>query len=385
MKELSRRGFVVAASLAGLGTAVRGFAAEESSRHGGGTTVSFLHGVASGDPLHDRVVLWTRVTPRRPTDALAVRWRVARDPRMKRDECGGVVWTDASRDFTVKVDADRLDPNRTYYYQFEVQGARSPVGRTKTLPVSHVRSLRFAVASCSNYPYGFFQVYRRIAERADLDFVLHLGDYIYEYANGRYGDGASIGRLVAPDHEILSLQDYRERHATYKTDTDLQEAHRQHPFVTVWDDHESANDSWHDGAQNHNPEAGEGEWEVRKRAAIRAYFEWMPIREFSYRPKSSIYRAFRYGNLAEIDMLDTRLFGRDHQAASPADTGTLNDASRQLLGVEQETWLFDRLYRSQSQGVRWRVLGQQVMMAQLSAQTAAGLRSLSPHTARASS
>ncbi len=239
------------------------------------------------------------------------------------------------------------------------------------MPRFHARSLRFAVASCSNYPYGFFQVYRRIAERADLDFVLHLGDYIYEYANGQYGDGASLGRLVAPDHEILSLQDYRQRHATYKTDADLQEAHRQHPFITVWDDHESANDSWHDGAENHNPALGEGEWEARKRAAIRAYFEWMPIREFAYRSKSSIYRAFRFGDLAEIDMLDTRLFGRDQQATGPADVATINDPSRQLLGEEQEKWLFSRLYRSQyasqADNVRWRLLGQQVMMAQLSA------------------
>jgi alkaline phosphatase D len=374
VKELSRRGFVVAASLAGLGAATRAFPHDGGGSHGGGgNSLAFLHGVASGDPLHDRVILWTRVTPKRTNDSVMVKWSIARDPRMKREECGGRVWTDASRDFTVKVDVDHLEPNRTYYYQFEVQGARSPIGRTKTLPLSHARSLRFAFASCSNYPYGYFQVYRRIAERADLDFVLHLGDYIYEYGNGQYGDGATIGRLVTPDHEILSLTDYRQRHATYKTDADLQEAHRQHPFITVWDDHESANDSWHDGAENHNPLLGEGEWEARKRAAIKAYFEWMPIREFAWKPKSQIYRHFRYGNLAEIDMLDTRLFGRDKQAAGPTDTATINDPNRQLLGVEQENWLFNRLYQSQSQGVHWRVLGQQVMMAQLSASRGASV------------
>jgi alkaline phosphatase D len=373
VKELSRRGFVVAASLAGLGAAARAFPSEESFRHGVGNSASFRHGVASGDPLHDRVVLWTRVTPRRLNDSLQVKWTVARDPRMKREECSGRAWTDASRDFTVKIDVDRLEPGRTYYYQFEVHGARSPVGRTKTLPLFHARSLRFAMASCSNYPYGFFQVYRRIAERADLDFVLHLGDYIYEYANGQYGDGAAIGRLVTPDHEIVSLQDYRQRHATYKSDPDLQEAHRQHAFITVWDDHESANDAWQDGAENHDPDQGEGEWVARKRAAIRAYFEWMPIREFPFRPKSAIYRAFRFGNLAEIDMLDTRLHGRDVQALNPADVATINDPTRQLLGAEQEAWLFNRLYHSQSHGVRWRVLGQQVMMAQLSATRGASI------------
>jgi len=367
VKELSRRGFVIAASLAGLGGATRAFAAEETFRTNGNSSAAFNHGVASGDPLHDRVVIWTRVTPRARHDSTLVRWRIARDPRMKRDVSGGFAWTDDSRDFTVKVDVGDLEPNRTYYYQFETQGARSPVGRTKTLPLFGVSNLRFAFSSCSNYPYGYFQVYRRIAERADLDFVLHLGDYIYEYANAQYGDGTPLGRVPDPDREILTLSDYRRRHAIYKSDPDLQAAHQQHAFITVWDDHESANDSWHDGAENHNPELGEGDWELRKRASIRAYFEWMPIREFAFRPRSSIYRAFRYGNLAEIDMLDTRLFGRDQQPASPADTAAINDPNRQLLGVEQETWLFNRLYDSQSRGVRWRVLGQQVMMAQLSA------------------
>jgi alkaline phosphatase D len=243
VRELSRRGFVIAASVASLGAATRAFPQQDEARRGGGGGSShawFKHGVASGDPLHDRVILWTRVTPKRTSDEVLVKWSIARDPRMKREECGGRVWTNASRDFTVKVDADHLDPNKTYYYQFEIQGgARSPVGRTKTLPIVHARNLRFAMASCSNYPFGYFHVYKRIAERADLDFVLHLGDYLYEYANGQYGDGAALGRLVAPDHEMVTLQDYRLRHATYKTDVDLQEAHRQHPFIAVWDDHEA--------------------------------------------------------------------------------------------------------------------------------------------------
>lgn len=367
MKELTRRRFVIATSLAGLGAAARAFPGDRGWHGSHASSIAFNHGVASGDPRHDRVILWTRVTPKRIADRFHVKWLLARDARMRHPEASGVVPTDASRDFTVKVDVDRLDPNRTYYYRFEVNGVRSPVGRTKTLPLHHARSLRFVMASCSNYPYGFFHVYRRIAERADLDFVLHLGDYIYEYANGQYGDGASIGRLVAPDHEIVSLRDYRQRHATYKSDPDLQEAHRQHPFITVWDDHESANDAWRDGAENHDPELGEGEWEARKRAAIRAYFEWMPIREPAFGPKGLIYRAFRYGDLAEIDMLDTRLYGRDKQAAGPTDAATLADPARQLLGIEQESWLFDRMYQSHARGVQWRVLGQQVMMAQLSA------------------
>ncbi len=280
------------------------------------------------------------------------------------------MWTDASRDFTVKVDVDHLEPNRTYYYQFEIQGARSPISRTKTLPLFHARSLRFAFASCSNYPYGFFQVYRRIAERADLDFVLHLGDYIYEYANGQYGDGASIGRTVAPDHEILTLQDYRQRHATYKTDADLQEAHRQHPFITVWDDHESANDSFHDGAENHNPELGEGDW---KRASAPPSAPTSSGCRFANSPTGR--RARSIARSATAISLRSTCWTPGYSVATnrlraPADVATINDPSRQLLGEEQERWLFSRLYRSQYgaqvDNVRWRVLGQQVMMAQLS-------------------
>jgi alkaline phosphatase D len=349
-----------------MGVAVRSVAGEDS-RHGGGPdAVSFRHGVASGDPLQDRVILWTRVTPSHGLDHVRVGWKIARDARMRRVVDSGQVWTDSFRDFTVKVDAAGLKPDTTYYYQFFTKSTASPIGRTKTLPAAFARSLRFAVVSCSNYPYGYFHVYRRIAERPDLDLVIHLGDYLYEYPNGVYGDGAPLGRLVQPDGEMVTLSDYRLRHATYKSDPDLQEIHRQHPFIAVWDDHESTNDSWKDGAENHDPDQGEGEWEVRKRASIRAYFEWMPIRNNVFGPAGRIYRSFRYGNLAEIDMLDTRLYGRDQQAASPADAATINDPNRQLLGVEQETWLFDRLYRSQTRGVQWRLLGQQVMMAQLS-------------------
>jgi alkaline phosphatase D len=363
MKDLSRRGFVLGAS--SVGVVVRAMAADtERQNH---SALEFRHGVASGDPLHDRVILWTRVSAGNRYDHLRVSWKVARDPAMRRIVASGSEWTDADRDFTVKVDADDLRPNTTYFYQFYVKGASSPVGRTKTLPLADVSSLRFALASCSNYPFGYFHAYRHIAARRDLDLVFHVGDYIYEYPNAGYGDGAPLGRVPQPDREILTLADYRLRHATYKSDPDLQEAHRQHPFITVWDDHESANDAWHDGAENHDPDQGEGDWEVRKRAAIRAYFEWMPIRAQRYGAPGKIYRYFKYGSLAEIDMLDTRLYGRDKQAAGPTDAAAINDPSRQLLGAEQESWLFDRLYRSQCRGTQWRVIGQQVMLAQLSA------------------
>jgi alkaline phosphatase D len=193
--------------------------------------------------LHDRVILWTRVTPARLNGAVAVQWRIARDRALRNPIAAGSAVTDPRRDYTVKVDATGLEPGRTYYYGFRCEGVDSPVGRTRTLPVGEATALRFAFVSCSNFPYGYFNAYRRIAERHDLDFVLHLGDYLYEYPLGGYANPVLAGiRDVVPAHEIVTLADYRLRHALYKTDTDLQELHRQHPMICVWDDHESADE-----------------------------------------------------------------------------------------------------------------------------------------------
>ena len=198
----------------------------------------FLHGVASGDPLDSAVVLWTRLTPAEHAPAtLSAAWIIADDPELTQVVRQGTAYTSGERDHTIKVDVRRLRPGRTYYYRFACAGHFSPVGRTKTLPKNHIERVRLACASCSNYPYGFFNAYRLIAQRADLDLVIHLGDYLYEYANGQYGDGTALGRVPEPDREIVSLADYRQRHAQYKSDPDLMEAHRQHPFVVVWDDH----------------------------------------------------------------------------------------------------------------------------------------------------
>jgi alkaline phosphatase D len=326
----------------------------------------FQHGVASGDPLPDRVILWTRVTHRDRPGLIPVKWLMARDPELRRVVRSGKVFTEASRDFTVNIDADGLEPATTYYYRFESLGARSPIGRTRTLPVAAVERLRLAVVSCSNFPFGYFNVYRQIANRPDLDAVLHLGDYLYEYANGTYGDGTALGRIPAPNAEIVSLEDYRTRHAQYKSDPDLQEVHRQHPFITVWDDHESTNDSWRDGAENHQPDT-EGDWQVRKQRSVQAYFEWMPIRGSAERP---IYRSFRFGSLAELTMLDTRLYGREEQSPDPA---VIASPDRQLLGAMQEQWLLERLSAAKNDGIQWRLLGQQVMFAQLSASFGASI------------
>lgn len=329
-----------------------------------GSEAVFRHGVASGDPLRDRVVLWTRVTPGAPDTAVDVGWMLARDARMTRVIATGSVRTSAARDYTVKVDAAALEPGSTYYYRFSARGARSPVGRTRTLPSRPTSRLRFALVSCSNLPFGFFNVYNRVAARPDLDAVLHLGDYIYEYKNNDYGhraegDGRPFGRVPFPDREIISLDDYRARYAQYREDVDLQAAHRQHPFIVVWDDHETANNSWSGGAENHSP--GEGSWTDRRAAAFRAWREWMPVRE-TPGAEFHMYRQFAFGDLADLLMLDTRIEGRDQQVPREDVAGT-ERVSRQLLGAAQEEWLWDGLRDSTAAGKPWQILGQQVMFA----------------------
>ena len=324
------------------------------------TNPVFRHGVASGDPLADRVILWTRVTPRDVTGAQTVSWQLARDPQVSQIVARGEVQTGAARDFTVKVDASGLDSGNTYYYRFESGGERSAVGRTRTLPRAGVSRVRLGVVSCSNLPQGYFNAYACLANRADLDAVLHLGDYLYEYGNQQYGDGTPLGRIPAPDKEMVALQDYRERHAQYKADPDSQEIHRQHPFIVVWDDHEFTNNTWSGGAQNHNE--GEGEWSPRRVAAHQAYMEWMPIREDAQTLQARIYRTFRFGDLATLVMLDTRLIGRDQQMKRE-DIAAIDLPSRQLLGADQEAWLAEQFVSAVRSKTTWNVLGQQVMFA----------------------
>jgi len=321
----------------------------------------FQHGVASGDPLGDRVILWTRVTPPPgETGALSVAWRVARDPGLRDVVARGEASAEPGSDYTVKVDAAGLEPGSSWYYAFEALGQASPRGRTRTLPSDSPERVRLAFCSCSCLPWGFFNAYAHLARRDDLDAVLHLGDYLYEYANGSYGDGSDIGRVPLPDREIVSLADYRQRHAQYKADPDSQAMHARHPLIAIWDDHELANDAWKGGAANHQPE--EGGWPERRENAVRAYFEWMPIREQSGSAAPVIYRGFRFGDLVDLSMLDTRLVGRD-RPVSREERAALADPQRSILGHDQERWLFDRLAASQRDGVAWRVLGQQVMLA----------------------
>ena len=347
-----------------LGTVAGGSLVLTSVNRVTGTTQSsrdvFTHGVASGDPLEDRVVLWTRVSGGRGD--VEVHWWVATDPEMRTVIGRGSIVTNAARDFTVKVDASGLRPGTTYYYQFSGLDVPSPIGRTKTLPVGDVDRVRLAAVSCSNLPFGYFNVYRCIAQRPDLDAVLHLGDYLYEYRNGQYGDGRALDRAPLPDKEMVTLEDYRIRHAQYKADTDSQAMLQQHPLIAVWDDHESSNNSWMEGAENHDPDEGEGDWPTRRAASVKAYYEWMPIRENRSARQLQIYRSFRFGNLVDLIMLDTRLTGRDEQV-DPGDNAAVHAPERSLLGGSQEAWLFGELKESIDDDTRWRVLGQQVFFS----------------------
>jgi alkaline phosphatase D len=356
--SLTRRQFIWSTAASAVGLTSRDWRLHaQADATGRGV---FRHGVASGDPLTDRVMLWTRVTPADTlsTAAIDVDWRLGADPTLESVVARGRVRTTGERDFSVKVDAGGLQPGRTYYYSFEAGGERSPVGRTRTLPADGVTRARIALVCCSNYPAGFFNVYRCVANRPDLDAVVHVGDYIYEFENGIFGDGGGLLRIPEPRKEAVTLSDYRIRYATYRSDPDLQEVHRQHPFIAVWDDHEVTNDAWSGGAANHNPEQGEGDWAVRQAAAYRAYLEWLPVREW---PGAGIhlYRSFRFGSLMDLVMLDTRGL-RDRQVSSPA---ALADPSRSILGAAQENWLFDELRSSQRAGTAWRLLGQQVLFS----------------------
>lgn len=325
---------------------------EESTLNPG----EFHYGVASGDPRQDRVIIWTHFQPE-IVMPVTVEWRVASDAAMSDVVRSGEFRTNASRDFTVKVDVDGLLPGKQYFYQFNVQSKYSVIGRTKTAAAGDIDQARFAVVSCSSYAHGYFNVYSAVAGRRDLDAVVHLGDYLYEYGQNEYDELLLRSkRYLAPSHEIVSLSDYRRRHAWYKLDDDLQAAHQNHAFITVWDDHEFANDSYVDGAENHND--GEGDWEVRKAAAKQAYFEWMPIRENT---DGSISRTLSYGNLLDLIMLDTRIEGRVIQPSGSDKQTEAKDSNRTLLGFEQEAWLHNQLSASQA---RWKVLGQQVMIAQ---------------------
>ncbi|MEI7976841.1 MAG: alkaline phosphatase D family protein [Betaproteobacteria bacterium] len=331
--------------------------------------VNFDYGVASGDPLSDRVIIWTHAKYQYTDDAVPLTWQVATDLEFTKIISSGSGQTNTDAGFTFKSDPTGLSPNQSYYFRFQSGVHTSPIGKTKTLPIGAVSDVKLAVMSCSNYPAGFFNVYAEIA-RSDADVAIHLGDYIYEYAATGYASekAASLGRTSVPSNEILTLSDYRLRHAQYKSDADSKQLHASKPLIAIWDDHEFANDAYIDGAENHTP-ATEGSFAARKAVAMQAYHEWMPIRTGT--DKSKIYRSFNFGNLLSLHMLDTRIIGREKQvditdlinpAKQAAAVATLSSPTRQLMGVEQVQWLQTQMAASTA---TWQVIGQQVLMARM--------------------
>ncbi|WP_053744459.1 alkaline phosphatase D family protein [Streptomyces sp. NRRL WC-3618] len=323
---------------------------------------AFLHGVASGDPLPDGILLWTRVTPTAeaiPGSGIGpdteVSWIVARDKAFTNLVSKGSTTATAASDHTVKADIRGLAPATDYWFRFSAGGTDSPAARTRTAPAADaaVTGLRFGVVSCANWEAGYFSSYRHLAARRDLDAWLHLGDYIYEYGTGEYGTRGTVVRPHAPTHEILTLADYRVRHGRYKTDADLQALHATAPVIAIWDDHEFANDAWSGGAENHT-EGTEGAWSNRQSAAKQAYFEWMPVRPAI---AGTTYRRLRFGKLADLSLLDLRSF-RSQQAA--VGKGSVDDPARTITGRAQLDWLKAGLKASDT---TWRLVGNSVMIS----------------------
>jgi len=356
--------------IAGLGAAAAATPLSAKSFGSG-----FTHSVASGEPGQASVLLWSRFVASAKTN---LEWQVSKTADFAKTVSEGQVEASPDHDWCVKAVATGLEPNSWYFFRFVApNGTMSPIGRTRTLPAGPTAKFRMAVFSCSNFGFGYFNAYAHAAEANDCDLALHLGDYIYEYGKGTYPSPgqANPDRTLYPDTEIVALADYRTRYATYRADPDLQRLHQVVPMIAVWDDHESTNDSWKDGAQNHQPET-EGDWEVRKAVAKRVYREWMPVSE-------DVYASYEVGDLATLFRLDTRLEGREEQfslekvlegqdspekilaALAAFRDGNWSDPERQLLGATQEQWLADGLKASTSHGKTWQVLVQQVLMGKL--------------------
>ena len=329
----------------------------------------FQHGVASGDPMDTSVLLWTRATSH-PGDIpgseqgseVKLRWEVAADEAFADITASGEATAVPGNDNTVKVDATGLQPDTWYNFRFtvtegEYQGQTSPVGRTRTNPSTGVtpESLGIALTSCANWEAGYFSAYRDMSVNPEVDIIMCVGDYLYEYERGGYTGKTGAIRDHEPPHEIISLADYRRRYGHYRTDPDLQAAHQMKPWMVTWDDHEVANDSYNTGAENHDPET-EGDYVARRDAAIQAYLEWLPVRAVPFSQGGKLYRTFNYGDLAEIVMLDLRTY-RD-QPMEFRNVGQIDDESRSMLGSEQLNYLHDKWKTSSS---TWNLVGNSVM------------------------
>lgn len=359
--SIDRRSLIVGAGL-GLGSLVlpagRGLAQQIFGARG------FTHNVASGEPGPDSMLLWTRYVPAADDHAIRLQVEVALDPDFAKPVSGGSVQTGPWRDWTAKITVGGLKPGTVYWYRFVApNGSISSVGRTKTLPVGDAPRFRLGVFSCSNLPYGWFNAYGHAAARNDLDLWLHVGDYIYEYGTPAATDVRVLSeRALAPGNEILAITDYRMRYACYRADADLQRLHQMAPMIAFWDDHESSNDSWEGGAQNHQP-AKEGEWNLRRAAAMQVYREWMPVSDEPW-------KAYPIGTLATLYRTESRLLGRTQPAdigaaykASDSDAalkafrdGIWQDPSATMLGSTQESWLAHAL-KANARSTAWQLVG----------------------------
>ncbi len=363
--------------LAGFGLGASAIAGAARA-HGDHVMGAFNHGVASGDPLQDRLIVWTRLTPHdgHGLEDIGGELHIATDAKFAKPRVIKVAAT-ADRDWTIKVDVDGLKAGTEYFYRFKFGPSVSPVGRGRTLP-EKTDEVVLAVASCSLFIQGYFNAYGAIAQMDRVDAVLHLGDYIYEYGADQYGAQSPVAkdRKLDPPTEIVTLSDYRRRHACYKADPQLQAAHARAPWIVVWDDHETTNDSWVGGAENHTP-ATEGDWATRKAVALKAYFEWMPIRDPAGAMSAAIYRSFRFGDLATVLMTETRLTarteamdaGRDLMVDGKPDVAgfmtKLNDPARRLMDERQHAWLAGELACSVKAGETWQVIGNQIVMGKV--------------------
>ncbi len=389
MTQPTRRSFLTT-SIVALG----GSAALAACGGSGTTTAQFLYGVASGDPLADRVILWTHAKRPNQENDVALGWQVASDAAFTNVVSSGSVTASNAAGNTAKVDATGLAPDNQYFYRFrEETGAYSAVGTTRTLPSASAASVKFAVFSCTLYSAGFFNVYDS-ALNSGAQFAIHLGDYIYEYGSdpAKFGNtnaldntvtAVSLGRVVTPANDIVSLSDYRTRYAQYRLDANLQALHAKMPWIAIWDDHEFANNSYRDGAQNHDV-ATQGSWAARKAVAAQAYHEWMPIRTPDTSDLLKIYRKFDFGTLFSLHMLDTRIEGRTKQVygyyGDPFDAkvqpynwadyvkgltpvaGVYPDAANKMISDTQFNWLTGNIAAATT---TWQIIGNQDIMAKL--------------------
>lgn len=308
----------------------------------------FKQGVAAGDPTENAVVIWTRITSK-SIYSLAVLWEVSTTADFSSKVTKGTLTTDSTKDYTVKVEIEHLQPDQIYYYRFAYQGQYSPIGQCKTLPLSINGTLTMAVVSCNNYEDGYFNSFESIALQEDIDYVIHVGDYIYEYETLGYANAAFVkqsGRMNDPLHELVTLEDYRRRFQLYRSDLQLQLLHQKKAFFCMWDDHEFANDAYKEGAKNHQKE--EGDWNDRKVAALQAYFEWMPVRATTVQ---EMVRKLTIGTDCQLYFLEERLEGRDRQ-------GEYTQKERHLISENQQEWLTKQL---NNEAIRWHIIVNQVM------------------------